>query len=145
MSCLWSFVKFSQLQLDWIYFNLIQWPTGDMLQIKKSLQAIKWQESFDTHWFEIHFTALFINMRILKFKSQLTIAFFAAVNYLDGRLKKQNFNLTGSQGYGLWVVIVGFRSVVCVSVFQGLLLVIVIMIIIHCSHHLSCHWLKAYS
>ena len=29
-------------------------------------------------------TALFENMRILKFKSQLTIAFFAAVNHLNG-------------------------------------------------------------
>ena len=29
-----------------------------------------------------HLTALFTNMRILKFKSQLTIAFFAAVNHL---------------------------------------------------------------
>ena len=49
-------------------------------------------------------------MRILKFKSQLTIGFFAAVNH------------------GLWFVIGGFRSVLCVSVFQGSLLVIVIMI-----------------
>ena len=34
------------------------------------------------------------NMRILKFKSKLTIAFFAAVNHLNGPLKKQNFTLT---------------------------------------------------
>ena len=46
-------------------------------------------------------TALFINMRILKFKSQLTIAFFAAVNHLNGPLRKQNFSLTGSKGHGL--------------------------------------------
>ena len=36
-------------------------------------------------------TALFTNMRILKFKSQLTIGFFAAVNHLNGPLRKQNF------------------------------------------------------
>ena len=49
----------------------------------------------------VYFTALFTNMRILKFKSQLTIAFFAAVNHLNGPLRKQNFSLTGSKGHGL--------------------------------------------
>ena len=43
-------------------------------------------------------TALFTNMRILKFKSQLTIAFFAAVNHLNGSLRKQDFTLMGSKG-----------------------------------------------
>ena len=62
-------------------------------------------------------TALFTNMRILKFKSQLTIALFAAVNYLNGPLRKQNFTLTGSKGHGFWFVIGGFRSVLCVSKF----------------------------
>ena len=33
--------------------------------------------------------ALFTNMRILKFRSQSTIAFFAAVNHLNGLLRKQ--------------------------------------------------------
>ena len=46
-------------------------------------------------------TALFTNMRILKFKSQLTIVFFAAVNHLNGPLREQNFSLTGSKGHGL--------------------------------------------
>ena len=46
-------------------------------------------------------TALFTNMRIVKFKSQLTIAFSAAVNRLNGPLRKQNFTLTGSKGHGL--------------------------------------------
>ena len=73
-------------------------------------------------------TAPFTNMRILKFKSQLVIAFFTAVNHLNGPLRKQNFTLTGSKGQGLWFVIGGFRSVLCVSVFQGSLLVIVIVI-----------------
>ena len=75
-----------------------------------------------------YLTALFTDMRILKFKSQLTIAFFAAVNHLNGSLRKQNFTLTGSKGHGLWFVIGGFGSVLCVSVFQGSFLVIVIMI-----------------
>ena len=43
-------------------------------------------------------------------------------------LREQNVSLTGSKGHGLWFVIDGFRSVLCVSVFQGSLLVIVIMI-----------------
>ena len=64
----------------------------------------------------------------LEFRNQPTIAFFAAVNHLNGPLRKQNFTLTGSKGQGLWFVIGGFRSVLCVSVFQGSLLVIVIMI-----------------
>ena len=73
-------------------------------------------------------TVLFTNMRILKFKSQLTIAFFASVSHLNGPPRKQNFALMGPKGHGLWFVIGGFRSVLCVSVFQGSLLVIVIMI-----------------
>ena len=67
-------------------------------------------------------------MRILKFKSHLTIAFFTAVSHLSGPLRKKNFALTGSKGHGLLFVINGFGSVLCVSVFQGSLLVIVIMI-----------------
>ena len=74
------------------------------------------------------FTALFTNMRILKFKSQPTITFFATVNHLNGPHRKQNFTLTGSKGQGLGFVIGGFRFVLCVSVFQGSLLVMVIMI-----------------
>ena len=35
--------------------------------------------------------ARFTNMRLLKFRSQPTIAFFVAVNYLNGSLRKQNF------------------------------------------------------
>ena len=69
----------------------------------------------------------FSHMRILKYKSQLTIAFFAAANHLNGPFRKQNFTLMGSKGHGLWFVIGGFRSFLRVSVFQGSLLVIVIM------------------
>ena len=46
-------------------------------------------------------TALFKNRRILKFKSELTFAFFPAVNDLSGPLSKQNCTLTGSKGRGL--------------------------------------------
>ena len=63
------------------------------------------------------FTALFTNMQILKFKSQLTIALFAAVNHLNGPLRNKTL-----------LVIGGFRSILCVSMFQGSLLVIIIMI-----------------
>ena len=61
-------------------------------------------------------------------KAAFTIAFFAAVNHLNGPLRKQNFTLTGSKGHGLWFVIGWFWSILCVCVFQGSLLVIVIMI-----------------
>ena len=51
--------------------------------------------------FITNFGALFTNMRILKLKSQVTIAFFAAVSHLNGPLVKQNFTLTSSKGHGL--------------------------------------------
>ena len=40
-------------------------------------------------------TALFTNMRILKFKSQLTIAFFAAVNILTDLLENKTLLYNG--------------------------------------------------
>ena len=46
-------------------------------------------------------TALFNNTRILKLKSQLTFAFFAAVNHLSGPRRKQKITSTGSKGHGL--------------------------------------------
>ena len=49
-------------------------------------------------------TALFKNTRILKFKSQLTFAFFAAVNhfrYFSGAHRKHKFTSTSSKGHGL--------------------------------------------
>ena len=48
-----------------------------------------------------YFTALLKNMRILKFKSQITFAFFDAVNHLSRPFRKQNFTLMGSKGYVL--------------------------------------------
>ena len=77
------------------------------------------------------------NCKLLRFsqtcefwssKPAFTIAFFGAVSHLNGPPRKQNFTLTGSKGHGLWFVIGGFQSILCVSVFQGSLLVIVIMI-----------------
>ena len=53
------------------------------------------------HNLHILLTALFTNMRILKFKSQLTFTFVPAVNHLNGPLRKQNFTLMGSKGQGL--------------------------------------------
>ena len=35
--------------------------------------------------------------------------------------------ITGSKGHGFWFVIGGFRSVLCVSVFQGSLLVVIVL------------------
>ena len=71
--------------------------------------------------------ALFTNMRILEFRTQPTIAFFAAVNHLI--LTDLLGNKTLLHGFKRsWFVICGFRSVLCVSPFQGSLLVIVIMI-----------------
>ena len=65
---------------------------------------------------------------ILKIKSQLTFALFAAVNHLSGPLREQTFTSTGSKGHGLLFVTGGFRSVMFVSVLQGSLLVILIVI-----------------
>ena len=39
--------------------------------------------------------------KFLKFKSQLMIAFFPAVNHLNRPPVKQNFTSTGSKGHGL--------------------------------------------
>ena len=44
------------------------------------------------------------------------------ISHLSGPLRKQKFTLTGSKGHGLWFVIGVFWSVLCVSVFQGSLL-----------------------
>ena len=44
-------------------------------------------------------------------------------HHLSGTLRKRTFSSTGSKGHCLWFVIGGFRSVFCVSVFQGSLLV----------------------
>ena len=77
-----------------------------------------------TRWL---FTALFKNTHIPKFKGQLAFTFFAVVNHFREPRRKQMFSSTASKGHGLWFLIGGFRSVLCVSVFQGSLLVIVIM------------------
>ena len=65
--------------------------------------------------------------RIVKFKNQLTLEFFAVVNYLSESLRKQKVNSTGSIVM-LCDLIGGFRSILCVSVCQDSLLVIIIII-----------------
>ena len=84
--------------------------------------------------FTVHF--IYSSFWLLRFsktrklwssKAVFTFAFFTVVNHLSGPLKKQNFTETGSKGHGLWSVIGVFWSVLCFSVFQGSLLVIVIM------------------
>ena len=59
-------------------------------------------------------------------KTSLEFGFFCDVNQnlkarhlLSGPLRKQEFTSTGWKRHGLWSVIGGFRSVLCVSVFQG--------------------------
>ena len=54
--------------------------------------------------------ALFKNTRTLRFKSQQTLVFFAAVNHLISR-PQQQFTSTSSKGHDLWFVIGGFQSV----------------------------------
>ena len=56
-------------------------------------------------------------------------ALFSAVNHLSGPLRKHKFTSMGSKGYSLicdWWTSICF--VLCVSVFEGSLLVIIIMI-----------------
>lgn len=77
-------------------------------------------------WILSKLTALSKNTQILKSKRQLTYEFFTAINHLSRPLRKQKFTPTGSKGHGLWFVIAGFWSVLCISVFQVSLLVIVI-------------------
>ena len=64
-------------------------------------------------------------MRILKFRSQPTIAFsllsIIVTDLLGNKTLLHGFKRS-------WFVICGFRSVLCVSLFQGSLLVIVNMI-----------------
>ena len=50
---------------------------------------------------KVNFTMLFKNMQILKFKSPLTFAFFAAVNHFSRPLRKEKFTSMASKGSGL--------------------------------------------
>lgn len=53
------------------------------------------------------------------FKSELTLAFFDADNHLCLTLRKQKFTLASSKSHVLRFLICEFRSVLCLSVFQG--------------------------
>ena len=63
----------------------------------------------------------------MKFKNQLTLEFFAVVNYLSESPRKQKVTSTGSKVM-LCHLIGGFRSILCVSLCQDSLLVIIIII-----------------
>ena len=56
-------------------------------------------------------TALSNNTQTLKFKSQLTFLFSAAVNHLNRPLTKQKDLSASSKVHGWWFVIGGFRSI----------------------------------
>ena len=64
------------------------------MELEKKVQYLK-------AVYKIGITVLFTNMGIVKFKSQLTVVFFAAVNHLSRPLREQNFSLMGSKGHGL--------------------------------------------
>ena len=82
-----------------------------------------------------------INTETLKFKRQLKFLLLTAVNHLSWPLKKENFASMSSKVHGLWFVTGGFRSILCVSVFQGLLLVIIIKDNYDCSSE-ECNFLN---
>ena len=101
--------------------NWKSWPKFFKFQSMSILviYSNRWQETVSM--LQQSIAALFKNMRILKFKSQLTFAFFAVVNHLSRCLSKQN--LTGSKAHGLWLV---DFDLLCVFLwFIGSLLVIV--------------------
>ena len=62
-------------------------------------------------------TAVFNNTRTLKFKSEQTIGFFAAVNHLSGPLGNQKFVLMSWKDHGFWLVdFVVFCVLMCLMV-----------------------------
>ena len=79
--------------------HLEYWYSGNWSTSSNTLLDPFWRFSTKEKWNYINpiphlakLTALFTNVQILKFKSQLTIAFFAAVNHLIGPLRKLYFN-----------------------------------------------------
>ena len=70
--------------------------------------------------------ALFTNMRILEFRKPNRRLRFSLLSIILTDLLGNKTLLHGFKRS--WFVICGFRSVLCVSLFQGSLLVIVIMI-----------------
>ena len=92
----------SKVELNWTRaIRPVIAQSAQFNKIAKKLNIDLCQFFFSSRGSTVLITALFTNMRIVKFKSQLTIAFFAAVNHLNGPLRKQNFTLTGSKGQGL--------------------------------------------
>ena len=82
-----SFV-FSNPQVS---YTIMKWKVTVLVLVDITKTLTKTVKYKQTHRY---ITALFTNIQILKFKSQLTIAFFTAVNHYNKPLRKQNFNLT---------------------------------------------------
>ena len=110
------------LVLSWTFFFVNDYCHSHRNELSKALKIY-------IYYWSIMRSAYCDFQERAKFKiRQLTFAFFSAVNHLSEPLRKQNFTYRGSKGHGLWSVIGGFQSILCVSVFRGSLLVIVIMI-----------------
>ena len=77
-----------------IFLIIVYQPFEAWVTCRQGFPRESWGESKNEEWsflslirsekFARQVTALFENMRILKFKSQQTIAFFALVNHLNG-------------------------------------------------------------
>ena len=118
---IWKIRRLLLAVLSWTFFFVNDYWPNHRSELSKALKIYRLLIYYGK--------CLLKNTRTLKFKiRQLSFAFFSAVNHLSGPLRKQNFTYSGSKGHGLWSVTGGFRSVLCVSVFRGSLLVIVIMI-----------------
>ena len=97
--------KFRPGVLNPVPFFVLRLPANaKQLHCSSSRPRKESKQSQASIFFMYTITALFTNMRILKFKSQLMInwwlPFFTAVNHLNEPLRKQNFTLTGSKGHG---------------------------------------------
>ena len=112
----------------WITLNNSYWPSLipsiGYLHITFSLSLFKFEEDPNTnllilikYWRSLcpttdALTARFISTWIQKFKSQLTFAFFAAVNPLSRPLMKQKFTPTRSNEQS-WLVICEWQVLIC--------------------------------
>ena len=97
-----GFTLHSKVELNWTpAIRPVIAQSAQFNKIAKKLNIDLCQFFFSSRGSTVLITALFTNMRIVKFKSQLTIAFFAAVNDLNEPPRKQNFTLTVSKGHGL--------------------------------------------
>ena len=99
------------LVVNWIFFLHISGPFDRIIYSDtNSILVFSCIFALGDFFFK---SALFKNTQILKFRNQLTFAFFATVNHLNGPLRKQKFSSTHSKGHGLQLIFVigGFRSI----------------------------------